>query len=314
MTDQAILDQARRDAARAAAAARITVHDAGDPAGVAGIGEVFDRIWGTVSSGPVLQDEVLRVYALTGQYLVLARDATGRDVIAASTGMLAAPAGTALHSHITGVLPAGLGRSIGYAIKLHQRVWALERGIGLITWTYDPLVRRNAWFNLAKLAARPTRYLVDFYGAMPDAINAGDASDRLYLQWPLAAPGVVRACAGEPAAPDLDTLLQGGYRPLVALGADGRTPEVSAAAEGETRLLVQVPPSIEVLRREDVALARRWRTVFRDAVLPAMTDGVRITGVTKNGWYVLGPDEMSGDRPDDSPGTGTKDATTGDSA
>ncbi len=310
MTDQAILDQARLDAARAAATAGITVHDAADPAGVAGIGEVFDRIWGTVSSGPVLQDEVLRVYALTGQYLVLARDAAGGDVIAASTGMFAAPAGTALHSHITGVLPSGLGRSVGYAIKLHQRVWALERGIELITWTYDPLVRRNAWFNLAKLAARPARYLVDFYGAMPDAINAGDASDRLYLHWPLTSPAVVRACSGESAACDLDTLRHRGYQPLVTVGADGRTPEVRAMAEGGTRLLVQVPASIETLRREDVALARHWRTVVRDAVLPAMTDGVRIIGMAKDGWYVLGAD----DSPDESTGTRTQASTKGDGA
>lgn len=314
MTDQAIIDRARRDAARAAHAARVSVRDAADPQGVAGIGRVFDRIWGTVASGPVLQDEVLRVYALTGQYLALATDDATGEVVAASTGMLSAPAGRAVHSHITGVLPAGLGRSVGYAIKLHQRAWALERGIELITWTYDPLVRRNAWFNLAKLAARPTRYLVDFYGAMPDAINAGDASDRLYLHWPLTAPGVVQACAGESVASELDILRQNGYQPLVAVGADGRTPDVRAAAEGETRLLVQVPPSIETLRREDVALARRWRTVVRDAVLPAMTDGIRITGMTKDGWYVLGRDDLPNDRPDDSPGTGPQDATEGDSA
>lgn len=287
MTDQAILEQAREDAARAAREARITVHDAADPAGVAGIGDVFDRIWGTVSSGPVLQDEVLRVYALTGQYLVIARDEDGGDVVAASTGMLAAPAGKALHSHITGVLPAGLGRSIGYAIKLHQRAWALERGIELITWTFDPLVRRNAWFNLAKLGARPERYLVDFYGAMPDAINAGDASDRLYLHWPLTEPGVVRACAGESAAADLEALRSNGYQPLVMVAADGRSPEMTTDTAEGGRYLVQVPEAIDVLRREDVALARRWRAVTRVALLPAMSGGAGITGVTKDGWYVL---------------------------
>jgi len=290
MTDQAIIDQARRDAARAARSARVRVLGAADPRGVAGIGRVFDRIWGTVASGPVLQDEVLRVYALTGQYLVLATDDATGEVVAASTGLLSSPAGRAAHSHITGVLPAGLGRSVGYAIKLHQRAWALERGIEVITWTFDPLVRRNAWFNLTKLAARPVRYLVDFYGAMPDAINAGDASDRLYLQWPLTAPEVVAACAGEAIAPDAKVLCDKGYRAVLRVAPDGRSPEV-AAGGGSGPALVQVPPAIDALRREDLIAARQWRVAAREALLPAMTQGSRITGMTRDGYYVLEPAE-----------------------
>ena len=44
---------------------------------------------------------------------------------------------------------------------------------------FDPLVRRNARLNLVRLGADVTDYLPDFYGAMDDAVNAGDRSDRL---------------------------------------------------------------------------------------------------------------------------------------
>ena len=45
-------------------------------------------------------------------------------------------------------------------------------------WTYDPLVSRNARFNLVKLGAVGTEYAVDFYGPMRDGVNDGE-SDRL---------------------------------------------------------------------------------------------------------------------------------------
>ena len=70
-----------------------------------------------------------------------------------------------------------------------------------IVWTFDPLVARNAWFNLARLGALPTGYLEDFYGPMTDAINAGMASDRLLLTWRLDDPAVAAACAGRPRQP-----------------------------------------------------------------------------------------------------------------
>ena len=52
-----------------------------------------------------------------------------------------------------------------------------------IVWTFDPLVRRNALFNLARLGARTTRYEVDFYGPVRDAINGEDDTDRLVVEW-----------------------------------------------------------------------------------------------------------------------------------
>ena len=55
-------------------------------------------------------------------------------------------------------------------------------------WTFDPLVRRNAWFNIAVLGAEVREYLPSFYGSMTDAINAGDDSDRLLVTWDVGRP------------------------------------------------------------------------------------------------------------------------------
>ena len=69
-------------------------------------------------------------------------------------------------------------------MKLHQRAWAADHGLAWVTWTFDPLVRRNAWFNIGVLGAEVHEYLVDFYGPIDDSINAGDESDRLLVAWP----------------------------------------------------------------------------------------------------------------------------------
>ena len=84
-------------------------------------------------------------------------------------------------------------RGVGYALKLHQRAWALHEDVRTITWTSDPLIRRNAWFNLNKLGASVVEYLPEFYGAMRDGINAGDLTDRCLVRWDLLGEGAMAA-------------------------------------------------------------------------------------------------------------------------
>ena len=86
---------------------------------------------------------------------------------------------------------------IGTALKMHQRVWALEQGIDTIVWTFDPLVRRNARVNLLKLGVDVDGFEVDFYGSMDDGINSGDPTDRLFAWWHLDSPRVFSASMGQ---------------------------------------------------------------------------------------------------------------------
>ena len=95
---------------------------------------------------------MLTAIAHSGGYVAGAFD--GTRMVGASVGFLADHHGDqALHSHITGVVDPMRHAGVGRAIKLHQRRWAAERELRSITWTFDPLVRRNAWFNIAVLGA-----------------------------------------------------------------------------------------------------------------------------------------------------------------
>ncbi|WP_240780182.1 hypothetical protein, partial [Nonomuraea zeae] len=152
---------------------------------------LFDEIWHPDPRNVPVTMELMIGFAHTGSYVAGAFE--GDVLVGASVGFLAAR--RTLHSHVTGAV---IGRGIGYALKSHQRDWCLDRGLERITWTFDPLVRRNARFNLVKLGAMPEEYLEDFYGAMADAINEGDASDRLLAVWRLAGEGE----AGRPGGVD----------------------------------------------------------------------------------------------------------------
>ena len=55
------------------------------------------------------------------------------------------------NSHAMGVRPDYQDAGIGYRLKLMQREYAIENGVRLITWTYDPLQSRNANLNIRRL-------------------------------------------------------------------------------------------------------------------------------------------------------------------
>src|SRR5437868_1566843 len=90
-----------------------------------------------------------------------------------------------LWSHMAAVDPAYQSQGIGFGLKQFQRKWALEKGYQEIGWTFDPLQRGNANFNLHVLGTVTNTYHVNFYGEMTDGINAGLPSDRVEAVWHL---------------------------------------------------------------------------------------------------------------------------------
>ncbi|MGS2642171.1 GNAT family N-acetyltransferase [Streptosporangium sp. LJ11] len=239
---------------------------------------LFDGIWHPTPGGAPVTVELMRALSHAGNYVAGAYE--GGRLVGASVGFLGAPAGQVLHSHVTGTLA---GRGIGFALKLHQRAWALERGLERITWTYDPLVRRNAHFNLAKLGARPEEYLPSFYGAMSDAINAGDASDRALAVWRLTEPHVLAAVRGEPHRP---VIPPDAVSALIE-GDDGGPVREPSEAAGAGTVLVAVPRDVEALRRADPRAAGAWRLAVREVLGGLLRDGARVTGFHDRSCYVV---------------------------
>jgi predicted GNAT superfamily acetyltransferase len=267
-----------------AAAVRISelidIHDLSE------LAELFAHIWGREGERPIGSD-VLKALAHSGNYVVGARQ--DARLIGGLVGWLGGvpPHELHMHSHILGVAAGRDAKGLGFELKQHQRRWCLERGVGVMEWTTDPLVRRNVYFNLAKLGARAPEYLVNFYGAMDDGINAGEESDRLLIRWDLASPRAERAAAGHRQAPSEAWLLTRGAVPILRVGTSGE-PVVAPSREAR-ELLCELPADIVEMRRTDPSLARKWRLALRSALTTALAGGLQITGATRSGWYVLGP-------------------------
>lgn len=226
---------------------------------------VCDVVWPETNGGTQLQPNLLRAMIHAGGYACAAyRDGRPIGAAIAFVGRHQEVDGQwhmHLHSHMAAVLPEFRDQGIGVALKVHQRLWALEHGLPVVTWTFDPLVRRNARLNLIKLGALARGYEVNFYGQMPDALNASDESDRMFAWWE-----VVSHRANSAGDGSLTTIHPGDYPDAV---------------------VVELPEDIVALRTRDPAAARQWRLSVRSGILSALRDGKVIRGLSPSGGYVL---------------------------
>jgi predicted GNAT superfamily acetyltransferase len=163
--------------------------------------------------------------------------------------------GLHVHSHMLAARPDRRHAGVGYALKLAQRAHALDHGIHVVRWTFDPLVARNAYFNLTKLGATAVRFGRAFYGEMADDLNRGDRSDRLVVRWDL------DEGPGRPASPPID-----GY--VLRREGEGLDPRpVRSPPPGVLdRVGVEIPADYPALREKDPLLAAAWRDAVAESV------------------------------------------------
>ena len=246
------------------------------------LSDLLAAVWGR--GGESVGPDLLKALAHSGSYIAGAYQ-DGR-LIGGLVGWLGGHPRRELHlhSHILGVLPGSDARGIGFELKQHQRRWCLDREVRVMEWTTDPLVRRNAYFNLTKLGARAPDYLVNFYGAMADDLNAGEESDRLLVRWQLDSPEAQRAATGQAVEPDVEHLRERGSAAILSVGASGEPVVEPSTARV---LLCQVPEDVVALRASDPSLAHDWRVALRGAMTRSLGSGYAIKGATRSGWYVL---------------------------
>jgi predicted GNAT superfamily acetyltransferase len=171
-------------------------------------------------------------------------------------------------------LPDRRHRGVGYALKLAQRAQALDQGICVARWTFDPLVARNAYFNLHKLGAVVDRFERSFYGEMSDAVNRGDRSDRFVVRWDLEAP------PGPWIVPFTDD-------PWVIRRAAGERPD-RGEGSGDVAIL-EIPSEHAAMRASDRALAREWRDVVAEVAEACLERGLVGAGfLRERSAYVFG--------------------------
>jgi predicted GNAT superfamily acetyltransferase len=229
-----------------------------DVPGIARVAAYYAEVWETTED--VLSTETLHCIRHAGGATIGAFD--GEELIGATTALFS-PDGS-VYSMIAAARPG-----VGHTLKLAQKDWAVELGAKSMRWTYDPLVSRNARFNLVKLGAVVTEYTVDFYGPMRDGVNSGDESDRLTVLWDLTASRE----AHEPEPGGDVTLMAPDGEPL-------------ARTDGE-RIWCRVPLDVVRVRKESAEQALRWRAAVRGVFVDAFDRGYVATSMSREGWYEL---------------------------
>jgi predicted GNAT superfamily acetyltransferase len=204
------------------------------------------------------------------------------------------------YSHLLGVHPDFRNAGIGFRLKRAQWQMVRQQGIDRITWTYDPLLSRNAWLNITRLGAVCNTYLPNFYGAMRDELNLGVASDRFQVDWWVNTKRVNhRLSRGARDPLELDHYLTGEVK-IINPGrytTDGSL-EASEwkgyhAQELDTFLLVEIPVNFLGLKAINPYLAGRWRMqtrqIFQELFTLGylVTDFVHQTGEIAHSYYVL---------------------------
>jgi predicted GNAT superfamily acetyltransferase len=277
-----------------------------NPEHIKAVADVEAETWG-MKPGDTVPDHVLTGIANEGGVLLGAYDED--RLIGFTLGWLGTvtteegiPAVDHLKlvSHMTGVLAGYRDQRIGYHLKLAQRVWALERGLDLITWTYDPLESRNAYLNIYLLGCTCQTYYRDYYGEMSDEMNEGIPSDRFRVDWWIRS-GQVEEKLAKSAPSNQDPNLPENIIPAdwqilnparhdsVPLPIPSERPEPPQ----HEQVLVEIPTDIQSIRQQDHALALSWRIHTRDIFEEAFSgsfqivDLIYIRGKNPRSYYLL---------------------------
>ena len=168
---------------------------------------------------------------------------------------------TIIHSDMLGISEAYRSNNLGFLLKLAQRHAAIELGVKRITWTFDPLQSRNAYFNFSKLGVIADRYYVDYYGVTSSFLHRF-GTDRLWVTWLLQSERVVSrigSTAPRLSAGELEQLPH-----LVRVG-EGLEPVVEEFARGP-QVVIEIPGELN-------AHHERWREATRASVTTALDAG-----------------------------------------
>jgi predicted GNAT superfamily acetyltransferase len=213
---------------------------------------IFDLTW-AMDSGTEITPNLLQAMIHSGSYLSGAF--IENKIVGAAFAFPATNNGLHLHSHMTAVLDEYRDQGIGYALKIDQWNWAKKHKYSHLSWTFDPLVSRNAKLNIVKLGVDISAYYPNFYGAMPDALNAGDESDRLMVSW--------STDIDEPKAREL----------------------ITHSKPGD--ILIEIPEDIVAIRSKNQSESMKWRRQVRDQFLAAFEKNGKVIGFSANNEYVV---------------------------
>ena len=175
------------------------------------------------------------------------------------------------HSHMLAVKPDYRNHDLGRRLKLAQREHVVGQGIGLMSWTFDPLQSLNAYFNFSKLGVVSDHYLPNFYGEDAASFLHQTGTDRLWVSWFLSSNDIKPA-----VSPNVGP-------GLVQVEADD-SPRRNDLNESLSRdyASIEIPANIDAIQQQTPETARQWREHTRWAFTEALKAGYHVAGFVRD--------------------------------
>jgi predicted GNAT superfamily acetyltransferase len=242
--------------------------------------ELQRHVWGW-DQGEIVPATLLHVVDFVGGLVAGAFDAKN-NLLGFVFGITGMRDGELAHwSHMLGVHESARNLGLGRMLKEYQRSVLSAAGVTHVYWSFDPLMAKNAHFNINRLGATVEEYVSDMYGVTESPLHLGMATDRLIVRLDTDAP---------PRAPVRIATDQG----LSVLTPFPRLNDVSLSVGDWSPdvVLIEMPTEIlEVLERSP-STAQTWRLAVRDHFRWAVKRGYSVTGVHRNAagdraFYVL---------------------------
>lgn len=241
--------------------------------------ELQREVWGSDYTD-VIPATFLHVVDYVGGLAAGAFDGSGQ-LLGFVFGVSGIHDGELVHwSHMLGVRAEFRDSGLGRRLKEYQRDSMRAIGIKRILWTFDPLMAKNAYFNLGRLGANVIGYVPDMYGTTTSPLHLGMPTDRLIA----CLDTVSQAPAASPMPLELPPMLT----------AFPRLHDVTVARQAQLpeRALIEIPADIIDLLAKSPTGARTWRLAVRDYFQWALSNGYAVVGVQRDlvanrSFYVL---------------------------
>jgi predicted GNAT superfamily acetyltransferase len=216
-------------------------------------------------------------------------------------------------SHMLGVHPNYRDQGIGFALKRAQWQMVRHQGLDRITWTFDPLMSRNAHLNITRLGAVCNTYKQEVYGVMRDGLNVGIPSDRFQVDWWVNTRRVSQRLNKKPRIKlDMAHFLAADTAVInpTQIGIDGfpYPTEINDPAnliekeldqQENSILMVEIPADITAIKNTIPELAIEWRLHTREIFEQLfqlgylVTDFVHLPGKRQRSFYILSHGEAT---------------------
>lgn len=230
----------------------------------------FQReIWG-VDYVDIVPATLLHVVDYVGGLAAGAFDTSG-DLLGFVFGMNGVRDGDLVHwSHMLGVRESARNSGLGRMLKEYQRTTLLGIGVKRIYWTFDPLMSKNAYFNINRLGAEIVEYVPDMYGRTSSPLHMGLPTDRLIACLPTSPREVARRLDVAPSTPVLTAFPK----------LEDHT--VSVRDHAPETALIEIPADILHVLATSPTSAQTWRLAVRDHFQWALSHGYAVTGVHRD--------------------------------